>query len=358
MDIVEILKAMVEAKASDLHLKVPGSPVLRINGVLTTLDKFGPCTPKDMEGLFEQVTSPDQRSIFAREKELDCSYSLPGLARFRVNVVQQRGTLAMAFRLIPFKVASIDELGLPPFCKELILKSKGLILITGPTGCGKSTTMASLISYLNENNRRTVMTVEDPIEYLYRDQKCLIAQRDLGDDTHSFAKALKSALRHDPEVLIVGELRDLETIGIALTAAETGHLVLGTVHTIDATQTIERIIDVFPQEQKNQIRMQVADVLEGVISQRLLPRIGGGRVAAFEIMLPNSVIRRLILESKLQDILTNMEASNLSGMQTMDQSLVKLLEMKLITMEDAIAKCSNRSALDRFIKRSEGDVWS
>jgi len=257
----------------------------------------------------------------------------------------------MAFRMVPIQAPRIDDIGLPPVCKQLILKPKGLVLVTGPTGSGKSTTLAAMVSYLNETEPRTVITIEDPIEYLYANKKCFIAQRDLGDDTRSFARALKSALRHDPQVLVIGELRDLETIGIAITAAETGHLVLGTLHTIGAVQTIERVIDVFPHEHQPQIRIQLAEVIEAVISQKLLPKIGGGRVAAFEVMLTNPAIKKMILEKRLADISPNMDMSNLDGMQTIDKALARLVLDKHITMEDAIVKCSLRRRLEDHVNQ-------
>jgi twitching motility protein PilT len=341
MDINEFLKTMVDSGASDLHLQVASPPVMRIDGNLKPLDNTAVLTAADLESIFTQVITPDRKAIFQQELDLDCAYDVPGLSRFRVNILKQRGTLCMAFRIVPLKIPSVDDIGLPPVCKTLILKPRGLILITGPTGSGKSTTLAALVNYLNENAARTVITIEDPIEYLYRNQKCLIAQRDLGDDTHSFARALKGALRHDPQVLVIGELRDLETIAIAITAAETGHLVLGTLHTNDAVQAVQRIVDVFPQEQQNQIRIQLAEVMEAVIAQRLLPRIGGGRVAAFEILLNNSSIKGMILSKRLSEIPANMDMSRLDGMQTIDKALAKLVHAQVVTTEDALARCTN-----------------
>ena len=353
MEIDGLLKLMVASSASDLHLQVGSPPILRVDGMLVPLEDLPALTPEDMNEIFKQVVSPAQQKQFWKELELDCAYSVPHLSRFRINILKQRGTLCMAFRMVPIQAPSIDDIGLPSVCKNLIMKQKGLILIAGPTGSGKSTTLAAMVSYLNEDTPRTIITIEDPIEYLYSSHRCLIAQRDLGDDTHSFARALKGALRHDPQVLVIGELRDLETIAIAITAAETGHLVLGTLHTIDATQTIERIIDVFPHEQQPQIRIQLAEVLEAVISQRLLPRVGGGRIAAFEVMLSNPSIKKMILEQRLSDIYPNMEMSNLDGMQTMDEALARLVLDKQITMEDAIVKCSIRRRLEEQVNQVE-----
>ncbi|MEE8194334.1 MAG: PilT/PilU family type 4a pilus ATPase, partial [Dehalococcoidales bacterium] len=281
----ELLKLMVDKGASDLHLKVPSPPVFRIDGALVLQDDMLPLAARDMEFILEQVATEEQRVIFDSERELDLAYSVSGLARFRVNVLQQRGTISLAFRLVPFNTPSIDELGLPQICEELILKPRGLILVTGSAGSGKSTTLAAMLNHLNENEQRNVITIEDPIEFLFRDKKCIIRQRDLGDDTKSFSAALIHALRHDPDVIVIGEMRDLTTISTAISAAETGHLVLGTLHTIDAAQSIDRIIDVFPPGQQRQMRLQLSQVLEAVISQTLLARTGGGRVAAFEIML-------------------------------------------------------------------------
>ncbi len=353
MDIAQLLKQMVDEGASDLHLKVPNPPVLRINGVLVPQEEHGGLSAKDIQDILEQVTSPEQRNVFNQERELDFAYSIQGMARFRVNVLQQRGTLSMAFRLVPFKIPSMEELSLPEICKKLIMMPRGLILVTGPTGSGKSTTLAAMLSYLNEKTSRTVITIEDPIEFLYRDDRCFIAQRDLWDDTRSFANALKHALRHDPEVLVIGEMRDLDTISTAIMAAETGHLVLGTLHTIDAAQTVDRIIDIFPHDQQHQVRMQLAQVLEAVLSQVLLPKIGGGRVAAFEVLIATSAMRKLIRDEKIMEISGNMELGGQEGMRTMDQALVKLVQSSLVTLEDAKAKSSNHVRFNKFLQYSK-----
>ena len=260
---------------------------------------------------------------------------------------------------MPFKVASIDELELPQVCKQIVQKPRGLILITGPTGSGKSTTLAAMVEWLNENTRRTVITVEDPIEFLYSDQQCVIAQRDLGDDTKSFANALKHALRHDPDVLVIGEMRDLETISSAITAAETGHLVLGTLHTVDVTQTVDRIIDVFPTGQHRQVRWQLAQSLAAVLSQRLIPRLNGGRIAAVEVMTSNPSIRKLIHEEKTDEILGNIEMSTNEGMQSMDQALADLIAGGIIDFEEAKLKCTSPARLNKhleYLRQEQGSL--
>ena len=289
MEVDELLRLAVQASASDLHLTVSSPPVLRVDGILIPQEDSSPLTPEDIELVFEQVATQEQRHAFSREHELDFAYAVPGLARFRVNALQQRGTMSLAFRRVPFETPSIDKLGLPQICKELILKPRGLILVTGAAGSGKSTTLAAMINHLNESAKRNVITIEDPFEFLFRNKKCLIRQRDLGDDTKSFSTALIHALRHDPDVIVIGEMRDLATITTAMRAAETGHLVLGTLHTNDAAQSIDRIIDIFPPSQQRQMRLQLSQVIEAILSQALLPRIGGGRIAAFEIMLANSL---------------------------------------------------------------------
>ena len=350
MQIDKLLKRMVDKDASDLHLTVPSPPVLRIDGGLTPQEDLPPLAGQDIKSVFTKITTEEQRATFRRERELDFAYSIPGLARFRVNALQQRGTMSLAFRLVPFKIPSIDELGLPQICKELILKPRGLILVTGSAGSGKSTTLAAMIDHLNKNEKRNVITIEDPIEYLFHNERCIIRQRDLGDDTRSFSTALVHALRHDPDVIVIGEMRDLVTMSTAMRAAETGHLVLGTLHTIDAAQSVDRIIDIFPPAQQRQMRLQLSQVIEAVLSQLLLPRIEGGRIAAFEIMLATNVIRRLIRQEKIFEISPNIEMGKLEGMQTVDQALADLVARNIVTKEEAMMRSSNPAKLDELVQ--------
>ena len=350
LHINELLQIMVDKGASDLHLKVPSPPVLRIQGELIVQDNLAPVTPDDVQSVFEQITTEKQRDTFSKELDLDFAYSIPGLAHFRVSALQQRRSLSLAFRLVPFRIPSIDELGLPQICKELILKPRGLILITGAAGRGKSTTLAAMLNHLNQTAKRNVITIEDPIEFLFCDNKCIIEQRELGHDTKSFYTALVHALRHDPDVIVIGELRDLPTISTAITAAETGHLVLGTMHTVDAAQSVDRIIDIFPPGQQQQVRLQLSQVIEAVLSQMLLPRIGGGRVAAFEIMLATAGVRKLIREGKIYEISANLEYGAAEGKQTMDQALADLVKRNIVAREEALLKTSNpRKLLDLLL---------
>jgi twitching motility protein PilT len=349
-DIHELLRLMAAVGASDIHLKVPSVPVLRIDGVPVPQEKMASLSSADLEQVFEQITNPEQRAVFQAERELDFAYTMPGIARFRVNALRQRGTLSLAFRMVPFELPPFESLRLPPVARELVVRPRGMILVTGPTGSGKSTTLAAMINYLNDTTARTVITIEDPIEFVYHDRKCLIAQRELGDDTHSFGAALKHAMRHDPDVLVIGEMRDLETISTAIMAAETGHLVLATLHTIDAAQTVDRIIDVFPHDQQRQVRLQLAQVIQAIMCQTLLPKVGGGRVPAFEVMLATSAIRKLIHDEKIWEIPANMELSTQEGMQTLDQALAKLVKEGLVSLEDAQAKSNNKTKLTRFLE--------
>jgi twitching motility protein PilT len=336
---------MVAKGASDLHIKVPSPPVLRIQGELIVQDDLPTVTPDDVQSIFEQISTEVQRDAFRKELELDFAYSVPGLAQFRVSALQQRRSLSLAFRLVPFRIPSIDELGLPEICKELILKHRGLILITGSAGSGKSTTLAAMLNHLNQTAKRNVITIEDPIEFLFCDNKCIIEQRELGHDTRSFYAALVHALRHDPDVIVIGELRDLPTISTAITAAETGHLVLGTMHTVDAAQSVDRIIDIFPAGQQQQVRLQFSQVIEAVLSQTLLPRIHGGRVAAFEIMPATAGIRKLIREGRIYEIYANLEYGAAEGKQTMEQALADLVKRNIVTREEALLKTSNPKKL-------------
>ncbi|MFC2067760.1 type IV pilus twitching motility protein PilT [Chloroflexota bacterium] len=339
MDINKLLQTTVSTGSSDLHLIVPAVPTLRINGILTPIEDEQPVTPKETKDAFEQLTTEKQREVFYRELELDFAYSLPGVARFRVNIALQRGSINLSMRCVPIKIPTIEEYGLPDVCKTLALKPRGLVLVTGPTGCGKSTTLAAMIDYLNDHEKRKVICIEDPIEFLHKNKKCLVAQRDLVDDTRSFSSALKHGLRQDPDVILVGEMRDLETISTAITAAETGHLVLSTLHTIGAAPTIDRIIDVFPPYQQPQIRAQLALVLEAVLSQVLIPRIDGhGRIAGFEIMLHTYAIGTLIRESRTYEIPAVLEVSSNQGMITLDRALAKLVEAGLVPIEEALTR--------------------
>lgn len=353
MQIDKLLSLMTEKGSSDMHLRVPGPPVFRIDGMLTPQEELLLLSPEDLKEAFRQITTTNQRETFYQELELDFSYSLPGVARFRVNAMLQRGTLSIAFRRVPFELPNIDQLQLPPICKDLILKPRGLILVTGPTGSGKSTTLAAMIEYLNEHERRNVITIEDPIEYLYANKLCILAQRDMGDDTKSFPNALVHALRHDPDVILVGEMRDLVTISTAITAAETGHLVLGTLHTIDAVQTVDRIIDAFPPEHQRQVRLQLTQVLEAVLSQTLLPKIEGkGRVAAFEILIATAAVRNLIRNSKTHELTSAIQLGANEGMRTLNQSLAVLVKNNKVTIEEALSKSSNTEQLRRLIESS------
>jgi twitching motility protein PilT len=350
VNVDELLKLMIDKDASDLHLTVPGPPVFRIHGELIPQEDLPPLTAIDIVSMLEQVSTQEHRDTFREERELDFAYSVSGLARFRVNVLLQRGTMSLAFRIVPFEIPSIDKLEMPQICKELILKPRGLILVTGTAGSGKSTTLAAMIDHLNENAGRNVITIEDPIEYLFSNKKCLIRQRELGGDTKSFSAALVHSLRHDPDVIVIGEMRDLPTISTAMNAAETGHLVLGTLHTIDAAQSMDRILDLFPYGQQRQIRLQLSQVLEAVLSQTLLSRIGGGRVAAFEIMLANTVIRRLIREEKIFEIPSNLELGKSDGMQTLDQALADLVKNNIVSLEEALIKSGNPVKLREILQ--------
>jgi twitching motility protein PilT len=347
--IEELLKLMVNKGASDLHLKVPSPPVLRIDGELKVQEDLPSLSAEDIDQIFASIATPHYKSIFEREQELDFSYSVAGIARFRVNVLRQRGTLSIAFRLVPIEVPNIDKLELPPILKKLVLKPRGLILVTGHTGSGKSTTLAAMLDYLNESAKRNVITIEDPVEFLHRDRKCIVCQRDVGEDTHSFAAALIRALRHDPDVLIVGEMRDLETISAAITAAETGHLVLGTLHTYNAPQSIDRMIDVFPPAQQSQIRVELSQIIEAVLSQVLIPRITGGRVAAFEIMIATTAIRNIIREGKIHLLHSVMQTASKDNMQTLDQALELLVRKQIITREDALNQCGDPEQLNKLL---------
>jgi twitching motility protein PilT len=355
MQINELLKLLIEKRASDLHLMVASPPMLRIDGKIVQQPDFPPLSQKEMEEILDVITTQEQRDNFYRELELDFAYSIPGISRFRVNVMRQRGTLGITFRAVSCGVPTIYELKLPIICKELILKPRGLVLVTGPSGSGKSTTLAAMINYLNDTEARKVITIEDPIEYLYRQNKCIIAQRELGDDTRSFSVALIHTLRQDPNVIVIGEMRDLDTVATALKAAETGHLVIGTLHTTDAPQSIDRIIDIFPPDQQRQVRIQLSQVLEAVLSQTLLPRVGGkGRVAAFEIMLATAAVRNLIREGKVSDLSNVIQLSSKDGMQTLDQALADLVKKGLTTKEDAMMKSSNPERLEKILLYSGG----
>jgi twitching motility protein PilT len=346
----EIAKAAVEMRSSDIHITAGVPPTIRADGKLVPIPGYPPMTPKDTQALIYSFMNEKQKKTFEEKKELDFSFGIKGIGRFRVNVFYQRGTVAAALRRIPYEIKPMEELGLIPKVKDLCHLSMGLVLVTGPTGSGKTTTLASMIDYINTNFPHHIITIEDPIEYIYQHKKSVIAQREAGTDTDSFALALKSALREDPDVILVGEMRDLETIRAALTAAETGHLVFGTLHTNTAVQTINRIINVFPVEEQDQIRTELSFVLQGVISQRLLPKIGGGRVLIHEVLVPNTAIRNLIRENKIHQIYGLMQTGQAeSGMQTMNQSLIKALRNKLITPEDALRASPDPEELKRLM---------
>jgi twitching motility protein PilT len=339
MVIRELLELAVKYRASDLHLNVPSVPIMRVDGELYPVQNVNPLSVKDVQALFEEITTVERRAAFALNHELDFAYSVPGLTRSRVNILQQRSALSIAVRLIPFGVPSIDELNLPQICRALMMRTMGLILVTGPTGSGKSSTIAAMINHLNETRSCQVITIEDPIEYVYSNKKSLILQRDIGEDTASFETALIHALRHDPDVIVLGEIRDLETMTTAMRAAETGHLVVGTLHTNDAAQTINRIVDMFPAVQQDQMRSQLSLVLAGVICQTLVPRAEGeGRVPACEVMLATTPIKNIIREGRTHQLYSTIQVSKKDGMQTLNQALDDLLMRGVITREQAFLR--------------------
>lgn len=345
----KLLKLMVENGASDLHITAGVPPMLRIDGKLVPV-KHPPLSPPETKELCYSVLTDIQKHRFEENWELDFSFGMEDLGRFRGNIYTQRGATAGAFRLLPFKIRGYQELGLPNVLAELARKPRGLILITGPTGSGKTTTLASVVDQINRERHEHIVTVEDPIEYIFKHKSCVVNQRELGSDTKSFAQALKSVLREDPDVVLIGELRDLETIKIALTLSETGHLTLATLHTNTAVQTVNRIIDVFPPHEQSQVRAQLSFVLEGILCQTLIPKIGGGRVLAVEVLVPTPAIRNLIREDKAHQIYSQQQIGQEKWkMQTLNQSLTDLYLRKLISYEDAIGKSQEPEEIKRLI---------
>ena len=346
----EILLEVVDRKASDLHLTAGAPPMLRQRGRLVALENYPRLTPEDTREFIYSILTTEQRRRLETDLQLDFAYVVPGRARFRVNAYFQRGAVAAAFRLIPSEIVPIDALGLPPIVHELARRPRGLVLVTGPTGSGKSTSLAAMIDEINQTREEHIVTIEDPIEFVHAHKRCIINQRELGNDATSFASALKAALRQDPDVILVGEMRDLDTISTALTAAETGHLVFATLHTQDAPQTIDRIIDVFPPAQQAQIRVQLSVTLQGVITQQLLPTAdGAGRCVACEVLVPTAAVRNLIREGKIHQIPSVIQTGAAQGMQSMDSALATLVRAGTITQELAESRSSNRDELRRLL---------
>ena len=354
LELNEILKVAVRGGASDIHLKSGLPPMFRVDGALVPLKNGERVQPEELQAMATAIMSPAQKARFDENREADLAYGIPGLGRFRVNVFQQRGTIGAVFRVIPFGVKTVEQLLLPKVVESIAGENRGLVLVTGTTGSGKSTTLAAMIEQINQDRTCHIMTIEDPIEFLIRDRRSIVNQREIGVDTHSFANALRAALRQDPDVVLVGEMRDFETIETALTAAETGHLVMSTLHTLDATETINRIISVFPPYQQKQVRLQLATILKAVISQRLVPRADGkGRVPALEVLVSTAFVRECIADKdrtkELPDVIA--KGHTTYGMQTFDQSLMSLVKQGLVTYDEALNHVSNP---DDFALRFRG----
>ena len=339
MQVNDFLKQMVACGGSDAHLKVGMPPGVRVSGEIQSQGNT-PLRPEHTEAIARALLDDEQWADFERNGDLDCSYSIPGTARFRVNVMRQRGSISLVLRYIPNDIPSFEQLGLPEICKTLAARPRGLVLVTGPTGSGKSTTLAAMIDLINSTTHGHVLTMEDPIEFMHNDKNCYVNQREIGSDTKDFNEALRRALRQDPDVILIGEMRDLETISLAVTAAETGHLVFGTLHTTSAVKTIDRIVNVFPPEAQTQIRMQLSGTLQGIISQTLVPKVGGGRVAALEVLVATDSVRSIIRENKMAQLLTAMQTGKKFGMQTLEDHLNALLARQKITYEHAIGKAN------------------
>ena len=356
LDFSEILLEVVAKKASDLHITAGAPPMLRVRGALVPVEGTPRLTATDTREIVYAILNSSQRQRLETDWQIDFAYSIPGHARFRVNTYFQRGTIGAAFRLIPAETVPIEKLGLPPVIRGFASKPRGIVLVTGPTGSGKSTTLASIINEINETRDEHIMTIEDPIEFLHRHKRCIVNQREIGGDAQSFAMALKAALRQDPDVILVGEMRDMETIGTALTAAETGHLVFATLHTQDAPQTVDRIIDVFPPSQQGQVRAQLAIGLQGIVTQTLVPTADGkGRAVAAEVLVPTPGVRNLIREGKTHQIYSLIQTGAAHGMQTMDASLAGLVRAGRITEEIAVTRSSSPEELRKLIEMPPGE---
>lgn len=345
----DLLRELVLLDGSDLHIKAGNPPLMRIRGDLIRIEH--PALPEAMtQNLLWSILSEERKERLQNFKEVDLSYQVEGLARFRVNMFWQRHKIGAVFRLIPFNIRTIDELTMPQVCKSIAMMPRGLVLVTGPTGSGKSTSLAAMINHVNQNKKSHIMTIEDPIEYVHRDIESIINQRELGTDTHSFAEALKHVMRQNPDIILVGEMRDLETIQLAITAAETGHLVFSTLHTVDAAQTMDRIVDVFPPQQQAQIRTQLGVTVQAVVSQTLLPlKEGHGRVAAFEVMIATPAIRSVIRDGKTHQLYSDIQTGGQFGMQTLDGHLLSLVRDGKVDFDSAASKCSN---LNEFTRRA------
>jgi twitching motility protein PilT len=349
----ELLKRMVDSGGSDLHITTNSPPRIRLHGELKPLEDVPPLGPADTKQLAYSILTDSQKHRFEEDLELDFSFGIRNIARFRGNLFNQRGSVAGVFRVIPFEIKSFEQLQLPPILRKLCERPRGLILVTGPTGSGKSTTLATMLNLINETRHEHMITIEDPVEFVHPHKKCLVNQREVHSDTHSFANSLRAALREDPDIVLIGEMRDLETIESALRIAETGHLTFGTLHTNSASSTINRIIDVFPSHQQSQIRAQLSLVLEAILCQALLPRADGrGRVMGMEILIPNPAVRNLIREDKVHQIYSTMQSGqDKYGMQTFNQALYSLYQQRLITLEMALSRSSNPDELQDMINR-------
>ena len=350
LQIDDLLRSMVQAGASDIHVKAGSPPGFRVDGQVVPQAEVGVLTPEMTSDLARQLMSPEQWERFLAEKDIDFSHAVPGVARFRVNALHQRNAVGVVIRQIPDEIPDYKKLGLPKITLDLASKPRGLVLVTGPTGSGKSTTLAAMIDYINQNESGHILTMEDPLEFVHQDKMCYVTQRQIGQDCSSFREGLRRALRQDPDVILIGEMRDLETISMAITAAETGHLVFGTLHTTSAISTVDRIIDVFPTDAQQQVRVQMASTLQGVISQTLVPKIGGGRVAAREILVATDAARSLIREGKSAQILNLMQTGKQYGMTTLEDELLKAYAEGLITADDCIAKSNRPDDIRRRIE--------
>jgi twitching motility protein PilT len=352
-DFAQVLQKMVEARASDVHLTPGSPPVLRVRGQIKPMEGYPDLTPQQTRDVVYGILGDEQRKRFENNKSLDFAYAIPGVARFRVNTYFQRGAVSAALRHTPDQIPELEDLGLPPVIREFTKLPRGFVLVTGPTGSGKSTSLASMVNIINQEREEHILTIEDPIEFLHKHGKCIVNQREIGSDAVDFATALRAALRQDPDVILVGEMRDLETISTALTAAETGHLVFATLHTQSASQTVDRIIDVFPPHQQQQVRMQLSIALQGIVTQQLLPTAdGSGRVAACEVMVPTPAVRNLIREGKTHQLYSTIQTSGSSGMQTMDSHLVQLVRQGKINR----ALAEQRAGIPEELKRLLGSV--